>query len=151
MTLFFSRFAGQLLIMALLVAVTFFGSVATTALHSSERAMSMLPDALPVIFNVWLVCMPYIALMAVLSVVARSSRQAIIYSIIAWIVVWLVIRFAQNRMASAEWLDWVMPGAQVRGLLRLSDWETLQLAPVPIAHTVVLLALGAFLMWRRDL
>jgi len=150
-TLFFSRFIGQMVIMAMLIAVTFLASVAITGVHSLDRAAAMLSDAVPVVVNLWIVLMPYVALMSLLSVLARSSRQAIIYSVIAWIVLWLGLRYFQNRFESASWLDWVMPGAQIRGLLRLSDWETLQLAPVPIAHTVVLLALGAFFMWRRDL
>ncbi len=154
LSLFFSRFAGQMLIMVLLVAVTFLSAMAMTAVHSTDRALQMVPDAWPIIFNLWLVLMPYVALMSLLSVLARSARQAIIYSIIAWIVIWLILRFIQNRFETASWvgvLDWVLPGAQIRGLLRLSDWETLQLAPIPIVHTVVLLLLGAFFMWRRDL
>lgn len=153
-TLFFSRFVGQLFIMALLVGITFLASVALTALHSTDHAVQMLGDVLPVTLNLWLVLMPYVAMMSLLSVLARSSRQAIIFSIIGWIVVWILIRVVQNKFGGASWvgiLDWVMPGAQIQGLLRLSDWNTLQLAPIPIAHTVVLLMLGAFFMWRRDL
>lgn len=152
--LFLSRFAGQLLIMALLVIVTYFSTVAMSAFYSPERAVDMLPDAVPVIVNVWLVLMPYVALMSLLSVLARSARQAVVFSIIVWIVVWFISRYVQNQFASASWLgvlDWVLPGAQVQGLLRLSSWDTLQLAPIPIAHTVVLLLLGALFMARRDL
>ena len=67
---------------------------------------------------------------------------------------WIIIQVVQNKFGAASWvgvLDWVMPGAQIQGLVRLSDWNTLQLAPIPIAHTIVLLMLGAFFMWRRDL
>jgi len=153
-SLFFSRFIGQLFIMALMVVITYFASVGMTAIHSVERATQMLADVLPVTFNLWLVLMPYVAMMSLLSVLARSSRQAITFSIIAWIVMWVLIRIARNEFGSAGWvnfLDWVMPGAQIQELLRLSDWDTLQLAPIPIAHTAVLLMLGAFFMWRRDL
>lgn len=153
-SLFFSRFVGQLFIMAMMVAITYIASVGMTALHSGERAMLMMADVLPVTFNLWLVLMPYVAMMSLLSVLARSSRQAITFSVIAWIAMWVLIRVVQNKFGSASWvsfLDWVMPGAQIQGLLRLSDWDTLQLAPIPIAHTVVLLLLGAFFMWRRDL
>jgi Cu-processing system permease protein len=154
LTLYFSRFIGQLVIMALLVAVTYVGSIAMSALHDVERAQQMLPDAPAVMINVWLVLMPYVALMSLLSVLARSSRQATVFSVVLWIGVWLAIRFVQNRFDSATWLsyaDWIMPGAQIRGLLSLSDWETLQLAPIPLAHTVVLLLIGAVFMWKRDL
>jgi len=151
MTLFFSRFAGQMVIMWLMVVLTFFSAVAMTAMHSSENAAAMVADALPVIVNVWLVLMPYVALMALFSVLARSPRQAIIYSIIVWIVVWVLTKFLRSQIGEVAWLDWVMPGAQIAGLLRLDGWETLQLAPVPVAHTIVLLAFGAWAMWRRDL
>ena len=153
-TLFISRFIGQLLIMLLLVVLTYAASVALTAVHSPERAIDMLPAAAPVIVNLWLVLMPYVALMALLSVLASSSKQAIVYSVIGWIVLWLAIRFVQNRFEYASWvslLDWVMPGAQIRALLQLSHWDTLQLAPIPIVHTIVLLTIGAFFMWKRDL
>jgi len=151
MNLYFSRFLGQLFIMVLLVMVTFLTAVAMTAIEDNTRATAMLNDIVPVTVNVWLVLMPYVALMAVLSVLARSARQAIIYSVLIWIATALLLRFARKQFGDLAILDWIMPGAQVRALLSLDGWEALSLAPVPIAQTFVLLALGAFFMWKRDL
>jgi len=150
-TLYFARFLGQLFIMLLLVISTFLATALLTAYHAPERAQLMLTDTAPIVFNVWLVLMPYVALMALLSVLARSARQAIIYSVIAWITVSLLLWYIQRNTGDMPWLDWIMPGAQVRALLRLDGWDTLQLAAVPLAHTAVLLLVGACVMWRRDL
>ena len=109
-------------------------------------------QSVPVVFvNLLLVLMPYVALMALLSVVARSARQATLYAIVAWTVISIAIAFIQNRYGPMPLLDWILPGSQIGNLLRLDGWDTLSLAPVPLLHTVILLAAGWFAMRRVDL
>ena len=104
-----------------------------------------------VFVNLLLVLMPYIALMALLSVIARSARQATLYAIVAWIVISIAIGVIQNRYGPLPMLDWVLPGSQIGNLLRLDGWDTLSLAPIPLLHTAVLLFAGWLAMRRIDL
>jgi preprotein translocase subunit SecG len=89
--------------------------------------------------------------MAVVSILARSARQATLYAMIIWVALSLLFSFLRNHFREAQLLDWALPGSQVSSLRWLTGWETLALAPVPIVHTVLFLAIGAVLMQRRDL
>ena len=98
-----------------------------------------------------IVLLPYVALMALVSVLAKSARQATLYAIILWIVVWFVSRLLMQQLPGLDFLNWVMPSSQLPVLLRTVGWDALQFAPIPILQAVVLLFAGWMLMQRRDL
>lgn len=149
--IFFGRFLGQYTIQILLVATTLLSVLALVGYYSADKLTDAL-QSMPVVFvNLLLVLMPYVALMALLSVIARSARQATLYAIVAWTVISIAIAVIQNHYGPMPILDWVLPGSQIGNLLRLDGWETLQLAPVPLLHTAVLLFAGWLAMRRIDL
>lgn len=149
--IFAGRFLGQCVILTLVILTTLATVLAATLVNSPDQ----LPDSLAlspmVFFNLLLLIMPYVALMALVSVMAKSARQATMFAIIIWLAVSMLVAYVQASYGPYALLDWVLPGSQVRQLMVLSDWQTLALAPIPIVHTIVLLAVGGFLMRRRDL
>lgn len=149
--IFLGRFLGQCVILSLVVLAT----LASVLIVIMTNIPALLPASLArspvVIVNLLLLVMPYIALMAWVSVMARSARQATLYAVIAWLTISLLVGYVQSRYGPIALLDWALPGSQVSQLIRLYDWQTLKLAPVPIVHTLVLLLIGGFMMWRRDL
>lgn len=151
LTLFFGRFAGQMLIQLLLVTLTLASVCALIAWYSPERLDDALHSVPVIVVNLLLVLMPYVALMAAVSVLAKSPRQATLFAMIAWMVTSLLIGFVQSRIGPVAWLDWVLPGSQIGALVRLAGWETLNLAIIPVMHTAALLLFGAYAMWRADL
>lgn len=149
--IFFGRFFGQFSIQILLVAVTLFSVLLLVGYYSTEKLNGAL-QSMPVVFvNLLLVLMPYVALMALLSVMARSARQATLFAIVAWTVISIAISVIQSRYGPLPILDWVLPGSQIGNLLRLDGWDTLSLAPVPLLHTAILLFAGWLAMRRIDL
>jgi ABC-type transport system involved in multi-copper enzyme maturation permease subunit len=149
--LFFGRFLGHAFIQLLMVLITLASVLVFIAIDTPDRLPDSLSRSLMVVLNLWLVLLPYVALMAWVSVIARSPRQATTLAIIIWIVVSLLIGWVQAKYGPMQWLDWTLPGSQVSALLRLSDWKTLDLALIPVLHTLVLLGIGAVTMARRDL
>ncbi len=149
--IFFGRFLGQCVIMTLLILVTLGTVLMVIAGNSGEYLAASLGRAPVILVNLTLLVLPYIALMAWVSVMARSARQATLYAMVIWLSVSLLVSYLQARFGPLALLDWVLPGSQVSQLLRLSDWQTLDYALIPILHTVVLLLIGGSLMWRRDL
>ena len=149
--IFLGRFLGQCVILSLVVLAT----LASVLIVIMINVPALLPASLlrspVVIVNLLLLVMPYIALMAWVSVMARSARQATLYAVIAWLTISLLVGYVQSRYGPIALLDWALPGSQVSQLIRLYDWQTLKLAPVPIVHTLVLLLIGGFMMKRRDL
>lgn len=148
---FLGRFLGQCVIMTLLVLVTLASVLLVIAGNSAELLGESVARAPLVIINLVLLVLPYIALMAWVSVMARSARQATLYAMIIWLTVSLLVGYLKARYGSMALLDWVLPGSQVGQLLRLSDWQTLDYAVIPLLHTVILLSIGGLMMWRRDL
>lgn len=145
------RFLGQCVVM-LIIVVTTLGSVYIgIALNSPERWQSAAMLWLPVVINEFLVLLPYVALMSLMSVLARSARQATLYTIIAWIAVSLASGWAQARFGPVPLLDWVLPGSQVSTLVRLPAWDALALTPVPVLHCIVLLCMSGYAMRKIDL
>ncbi len=150
-SVFFGRFIGQYLIQLFIIIVTMASVLALIGYHSAESLTDALPEVPVVFVNMALVLMPYVALMALVSVIAQSAKQATLFAIIGWIVLWFVLGYVQNNFGPFPILDWVLPGSQLGSLVRLSGWDTLNLAPIPLLHTVVLLGLGWFAMNRSDL
>ncbi|PID63803.1 MAG: hypothetical protein CSB44_00940 [Gammaproteobacteria bacterium] len=149
--IFFSRFAGQVLIQLLVVLATLSSVLVMVVRYSPERQSEALELVPIIIGNLVLVLLPMIALMSLLSVLVKSPRRAILLSVVVWVVGALLLTVLRSRVGPLPILDWVLPGSQINELLRLAGRDTFQLAAVPLVHTVVLLAAGAFAMWKVDL
>ncbi|MEE9334913.1 MAG: ABC transporter permease subunit [Granulosicoccaceae bacterium] len=150
-SIFFGRFLGQAFIQFLLVAVTLATVVALVAWRAPDQLNSVFGSVPVVLSNLFIVLMPYIALMSLVSVVAKSAIQAILFAVIAWILVLIIVGVVQSSIGPIEFLDWLLPGSQVSMLLKLSGWQTMQLAVIPVMQTGVLLGMGWFAMQRCDL
>jgi ABC-type transport system involved in multi-copper enzyme maturation permease subunit len=146
--IFFGRFIGQLVIQFLLVIGTLVSVLALVAWTESKDLQACIEQAPMLIVNLSMVLLPYVALMALASVIAKSAWQATILAIIGWILVSIIVTTIQLYMGPFDWLNWLVPGSQISSLLSLRGWDTLQLAHIPIAHTVVLLVLGWWAMRR---
>lgn len=148
--IFFGRYVGQLFILLGVVLITLGSVLAITALNSANSLPESLASAPAIIVNLMLLLAPYIALMAVVSVLARTARQATLYAVIIWIAVSLLVSYLRAWFPDNNLLDWALPGSQVSELRWLSGWDTMALAPIPIVHTLFFLTVGAVLMQRRD-
>lgn len=150
-TVFIGRFIGQYLIQLFVILITVATVLGLVALKSPENLPVALSEVPIVIVNLALVLLSYVALMALVSVLAKTAWQAIMLAIVAWIVLWFVIGYVQNNFGPLPVLDWVLPGSQLSQLVRMGTWDTLVLAPIPLVQTVVLLGLGWFAFKRCDL
>ena len=149
--IFFGRYIGQVIIVLLVILATLASVLGIVAFRSIDQLPQALADSPVIIVNLILVLAPYIALMALVSILARSARQATIFALIIWLAVSFLVSYLKAYFPDLHLLEWVLPGSQISDLILLSNWQTLALAPVPIVHTFVLLCIGAVVMKRRDL
>lgn len=150
-SIFFGRFTGLMLVQALLLALTIIATMALVAFRDAVLMPAAIDTALMVFVNVLLVIGAYTAAMAVISLFAGSARQATTWAIIFWILLTVLTRWLAHYYPDAGALKWIIPGAHISSLLQFNDWNTLQLAPVPLLQCTMLLAIGYGLMKRRDL
>lgn len=152
--IYFGRYLGQVLVLALFILASILTTLPVALYRDSGSVGDWLSLAPAVLVNLLIVLLPYTALMAVVSILAKSARQAMLYAIILWIVVWFLSGYLRNNFSQPgqiSVLDYVMPGSQMPLLLKSVGWDALQYAYIPLVQTVVLLAIGWLIMRRRDL
>ena len=149
--IFLGRFLGQMLVQALFIGVTVLTTFGLALYRDQTLAAAGLEHMLVIIVNLLIVLLPYTALMALMSVFAKSARQAVMFAIILWIATALALRAVAQYFPDLTMLELVLPGSQVSSLLTLRTWETLEFSIIPLVQTAVLLLLGWFAFRRVDL
>lgn len=149
--IFMGRFLGQWIILAAVVLLTLASVLLVISMNTPDLLAESLLRSPVILVNLVLVVLPYLALMAWVSVMARSARQATLYATIIWIAGSLLVGYLQGRFGPLAVLDWALPGSQISQLVRLSDWQTLSFAAIPLVHTMLFLVIGAIVMRQRDL
>ena len=150
-TLFLGRFAGQCLIQLALILVTLGSVLAVVAVQRPERLLETCLAALPLGASLFVLVLPFVALMALCSALARSPRQATLIAIVAWLLVSIALGLARDAFGPHAAFEHVLPGSEVGALRALGGEATFAHAPVPLVQTLVLLTLGLLAFRRRDL
>lgn len=151
-SLFFGRFFGHMMIQSLLLVLTILASIVLAMTRESGLLMSALSSGLIIFINIFIILLPYTALMALLSLYASSARQATIYAILFWAVSAILIAVINTQLpAAGELLGWVLPGAQLSMMINTEGVSSLMYAPIPLIQAAVLLFLGRSYMTRSSL
>ncbi|MCK9619118.1 MAG: ABC transporter permease [Methylobacter sp.] len=148
---FFGRFAGVMLIQALLITAAAFSTFALALYRDATLFSSAWPDLLALIVNLILVVLPFTALMATLSAQVKSARQATLWAILIWTFLAGLINGFAYYLPALAFLKLLIPGYQLTELTQLSGWQTLQLAYIPLLQSFILLAFGRWIMARQAL
>ncbi|AQS36515.1 ABC-2 family transporter protein [Shewanella psychrophila] len=151
-SLFFGRFIGHMLIQSLLLMLTVGATILLALSRESSLLLPALGSGLMVFINIFIILLPYTALMALLSLYANSARQATIYAILFWAVSAIVIAIVNSQLpALGELLSWILPGAQLSMMINTQGVSSLVYAPIPLIQAGVLLFLGRSYMIRSSL
>jgi hypothetical protein len=149
--IFFGRFAGVMVIQALLITAAAFSTFALALYRDTTLFSSALPNLLVLIVNLIFVILPFTAMMAALSAQVKSARQATLWAILIWTFLAGIINGFAYYLPALDFLKLLIPGYQLAELTRLSGWHTLQLAYIPLLQGLILLALGRWIMARQAL
>jgi len=150
-SLFFGRFAGAMAIQAILICATAISVLVLVLYRDVTLISSALPDLFAIIVNVTLAVLPFTAMMAALSAKVKSARQATLWAILIWTFLAGIINGFAYYLTALDFFKWLIPGYQLSDLAQLSEWQTLQLASIPLLQSLVLLALGRWIMMRQVL
>ncbi len=148
---FFGRFAGVMVIQALLISATALSTLALVLYRDTSIFSTALPDLLAIIVNLILAVLPFTAMMAALSAQVKSARQATVWAILIWTFMTGIISGFAYYLPALTFFKLLVPGYQLSDLAQLSGWQTLQLAYVPLLQSLVLLTLGRWIMARQAL
>jgi hypothetical protein len=148
---FFGRFAGVMLIQALLIGATAFSTLALVLYRDATLFSSALLDLLALIINLILIVLPFTAMMAALSAQVKSARQVTIWAILIWTFLAGIISGLAYYLPALDFLKCLIPGYQLSNLAQLTGWQTLHLAYIPLLQSLILLAFGRWIMTRQAL
>ncbi|MDD8058125.1 MULTISPECIES: ABC transporter permease [Shewanella] len=150
-SLFFGRFAGQMLIQLSLIILTLLATIAMVLTRDMSLFIPSLTTSLLVMVNLFIVVLPYTAAMALLSLHANSARQASIFAIILWALVSIIIGLINFKFPQLSGLNMILPGSQISSMINTQGLGSLAYSPIPLLQTVVILGLGYLLMKRSAL
>ena len=150
-SLFFGRFAGVMVIQALLISAVALSTLALVLYRDTTLFSSAFPDILAITVNLILAVLPFTAMMAALSANVKSARQATVWAILIWTFLAGIISVFADYLPALYFFKFLVPGYQLSVLAQLSGWQTLQLAYVPLLQSLILLALGRRIMARQAL
>lgn len=150
-SLFFGRFLGMMLVQAVVIALTLASTLVVVTIRDPALLPIAVTDALFIWVNLLIVLAPYTALMAVISLIAKSGMQAITFAVILWVVLLLAVFWISGKYPEAEVLKVIFPGSQVSELIKHHDWSSLKTMLVPTVQTLAFLTFGLFIMHRVDL
>ncbi len=150
-SLFFGRFAGVMALQALLIGATAISVLVMVLYRDVSLFPSALPDLAVILINVTLAVLPFTAMMAALSAKVKSARQATLWAILIWTFLASIISGLAYYLPVLDVFKYLIPGYQLSDLAQLSEWQTLQLAYIPLLQSLVLLALGRWIMARQAL
>ena len=149
-SIFFGRFMGLMITQALLLALAILATFALAVFRDPALITPALQTAAMVFVNLILLIAAYTAAMALISLFTESARQATTWAIILWIAIGLGIYWLAKYFPEADLLKWILPGAHIKALLHHNNWQSMQLALIPLLQTTALLLIGYVVMKRRD-
>lgn len=150
-SLFFGRFAGVLVIQGVLILATLSTTLALVIYRDGDLLPAAMNSATAIAVNLMLVLLPFTAMMAALSATVKSARQSTVWAILIWFFLSGIISGLSYYLPGLGIMKILIPGYQMSQLAKLSEWQTLQLAYIPLLQTVVLLSIGRWIMARQTL
>lgn len=150
-SLFFGRFLGAMVIHALLISTSLLSTFALVIYRDIGLITIASNSVIIIVVNLILVLLPFTAMMAALSATVQSTRQATVWAILIWSFLAGLISLLSSYLPALNGLKILIPGYQMSELSQLAEWQTLQLAYIPILQTIMLLALGRWIMLRQSL
>ena len=150
-SIFFGRFIGAMVIQAVLIFAALLTTLVLVMYRDGTLLSIALNSALAIAVSLILALLPFTAMMAALSALVKSARQATVWAILIWSFLAGIISGLSYYLPGLDIMKILIPGYQMAELAQLSEWNTLQPAYIPLFQTVVLLILGRWIMSRQTL
>lgn len=150
-SLFFGRFLGQMLIQSILISLSIAATLAMAWWRLGSLSVGALEAAVIMVINLVIIIAPYTALMAMCSVLVKSSRMAISLAVVGSGIVLGLLGWAAWYLPVLQELMSYVPSAQIPQVLSQHGWSTLQFSGLPLAQTAVFLLIGRQIMQGKSL
>ena len=148
--LLIGRFTGQVIIMASLIILTIIPSLLMGVFRESNGILISLPQLLLVAGNLLIICLPFIAIMALLNAVHQSSKLSVLFALILLPLLSTIIGAFAGYLTPLEYLLYIFPSVQVTDTLQMANFKISSII-IPLVQTAAYLGLAHFVLARKAL
>lgn len=143
--LLFGRFIGQLIIMMVLIGLTMTAAFIMGIWREPSNILAAIPQLILVASNLILVCLPFIALMALFNSWIQSSKLSVVFTIIILPIVTGFISYIATYIAPVEYVLFALPGVQLTDTVQMANFQLSSII-IPLAQTAAYLGLAQFVL-----
>lgn len=148
--LLFGRFLGQFIIMISLIGFTIIPTLIMGMIRDSSNVLATIPQLVSVYGNLVLLCLPFIAFMALLNSAYQSSKISMLFAIILVPLISSIIGGLSNYLSILEYLLYALPGAQLTDTVQLANFKVSSII-IPLFQTAAYLGLAQTVLARKSL
>ncbi len=148
--LLFGRFIGQLLIMTILIGLTMAAALIMGIWREPSNLLSAMPQLILVASNLILVCLPFIALMALFNSWIQSSKLSVVFTIIILPIITGIISYIAGYLNPIEYLLLALPGVQLTDTIQMANFHFSSII-IPLVQTAAYLGLAQTVLARKAL
>ncbi|MCF1428746.1 MAG: ABC transporter permease subunit [Shewanella sp.] len=149
--IFWGRILGHLLLQSILILLAMTATLLMASFRDSSNLLTGLSEAFWVFPALVINVLPYLALMALLSILCRSPRTSIIWAVIILTLGGLLIQLVIYQFGMLPLLTDAIPGSQLSAMINTKGFGVLSHALTPIMQSILLLAAGTYIFAGKRL
>lgn len=146
----FGRFLGQVIIIAMLIALTLLATLITAGLRDPSLLSNGVALAGKLFFELTIIVLPFIALMTFFNSFTKSSRAALGLCTLFFGVLPLIISLLAYQLPALVTLKYIFPGFQISNVVNATD-IAINDHLLPIIQMIAYLSVAQLLMKRSSL
>lgn len=148
--LLFGRFIGQLMIMMILIGLTMTAAFFMGIYREPNNLIAAIPQLMLVASNLMLVCLPFIALMALFNSSIQSSKLSVVFTIILLPIMTGIISYISSYISPVEYILFALPGIQLTDTVQMANFKPSSII-IPLVQTAAYLGLAQLVLARKAL
>ena len=148
--LLLGRFFGKTLIITIMIILSVLATLAMGINRDASQIVASTPQLALIIFNLFLLSLPYIALMSLLNAYFQSSKSSLLFAFIIIPFISSLIGYLAAYIPLAEYLLYLLPGVQLTDTIQLADFHASSLV-IPLLQTIGYLLLTQQVLVRKSL
>jgi len=144
------RYLGQLLIISILILATVIATLLVMTYRDYGLFTNGLLLGLKISVQLTIICMPFIAMMAFMNIIASSSRLSIIIAILLFTLGTGLISYISSYIPFVDLLFYLLPGEQIADVAGQQNTNFLDWL-LPILQSFMWITLASLILRKRAL
>ncbi|MGB0893458.1 MAG: ABC transporter permease subunit [Parashewanella sp.] len=150
-SIFFGRFFAHMIIQSILIFISVIATIVLAVYRDPELLAYAVTTGTQLLFALLINLLPYTALMATLSLHAKSARQASLLAVLYWVLATIFITIIHYYLPAFSFIEYIKPGVQIADMINSYGKEVFNYSVIPVLQAGIFLVLGRTYMQRISL